>query len=163
MQMCDECGTNPANVHVTQIAPDKTVVLHLCEECARRRGLAVGIDTQAPPKGQASKVDEKAETPCPRCGLTFIQFREQGRLGCPACYESFGEEIDRMLSEMHGSCEHKGKQYHRARAARATNHELARLRADLADAIREEKFEEAARLRDTLKSLDHGPTSGAGT
>jgi protein arginine kinase activator len=148
--MCEECGKNPANVHLTQISPEGTVVAHLCEECARAKGIAVTIG-QPPP--QAEVKAPEADVACPRCGLTYSAFREKGRLGCAECYRAFGEQIDRMLSQMHGSCVHKGKVYQRPAAAHGTRQDISRLRGELERAIRNEDFEEAAKLRDTISAL----------
>jgi len=150
MQQCEECGNNPANVHLTQISPEGTVVMHLCEECAKARGIAVTIG-QAPASAPAKA--SEPEVTCPRCGLTYTAFREQGRLGCAECYRAFGEHIDRMLAQMHGACVHRGKVYQRPAAGRATRLDITRLRGELERAVRNEDFEEAAKLRDTISAL----------
>jgi protein arginine kinase activator len=86
--------------------------------------------------------------------MTYTAFREQGRLGCAGCYDTFSTDIDKMLKEMHGSCEHRGKRYSRvAGVVRGTADDLARLRGELDRAIGSENFEEAARLRDTISAL----------
>ena len=43
MNMCDECGINPANIHLTQILQNETHVFHLCDECARKKGINISI------------------------------------------------------------------------------------------------------------------------
>ncbi len=154
MQMCEQCGKRPANVHLTQISAGNTVVSHLCEECAKSKGISISIDAAqgegATPEPQQAAADEKA---CPRCGMKFSLFRERGRLGCRHCYRTFGDEIDRMLTEMHGSCVHRGKRYTRVGGVQGTEADIERLRGELDRAIRNEDFEEAARLRDTISAL----------
>ena len=39
MNMCDECGINPANIHLTQILQNETHVFHLCDELPVKREL----------------------------------------------------------------------------------------------------------------------------
>ncbi len=46
---------------------------------------------------------------CEDCGLTYAQFRENGLLGCPACYRCFGEPLENILQEIHGCTRHGGK------------------------------------------------------
>ncbi len=153
MGLCEQCGKNAANVHVTQISPSGTVVSHLCEECARAHGIEIKIGDAAASQ-TAPEGGEQPEVVCGRCGLSYAGFRESGRLGCAACYEAFGTEIDKLLKEMHGSCEHRGKRYSRvAGAVRDTAEDIARLRGELDRAICNEDFEEAARLRDTISAL----------
>lgn len=155
MQMCEQCGKKPANVHLTQISANGTVVSHLCEHCAKSKGISISIDTaqgdtvSAEVQQQASGEDKS----CPRCGMKFSLFRERGRLGCRHCYRAFGDEIDRMLTEMHGSCVHRGKRYTRIGGVQGTEADIERLRGELDRAIRNEDFEEAARLRDTISAL----------
>ena len=153
MQLCEQCGKHPANVHVTQITPAGSSMTHLCEQCAR----ANGIEIKIAPEGDADAASPSTEAPqpvCQRCGLSFAAVREQGRLGCAACYDAFSDEIDRMLNEMHGSCTHRGKRYSRIEGAlRGSEEDIARLRGELDAAICSENFEEAARLRDTIHAL----------
>ena len=35
---CDVCGKGDATVHLTEIIDNKITKLHLCEECARKKG-----------------------------------------------------------------------------------------------------------------------------
>jgi protein arginine kinase activator len=152
MQLCDQCGKNAANVHVTQIAPNGTTVSHLCEECARGHGIDIKIGMGGEQDEQQAAIAQPERT-CGRCGLSLSTFREQGRLGCAACYESFGEEIDKMLKELHGSCVHRGKRYSRIGSVKGSAEDIARLRGELDRAVINEDFEEAARLRDTISAL----------
>ena len=50
-------------------------------------------------------------TECSFCGLTFADFRRTGRLGCPHCYETFGDQLPRLLRRIHGGVKHVGKVY----------------------------------------------------
>jgi protein arginine kinase activator len=158
VKMCEECGANPANVHLTQISPGKATVSHLCDACARRKGISITIadGSVAPqevdaPAAPQSKPESGAV--CPRCGMRFDEFGESGRLGCSTCYQTFEADIDRMLTEMHGSSTHKGKRYSRCANHEGTPDDLARLRGDLERAVHNEEFEEAARLRDTINAM----------
>jgi protein arginine kinase activator len=93
--------------------------------------------------------------------MRFAEFGESGRLGCSACYQAFEADIDRMLTEMHGGSTHRGKRYSRYGGHEGSPDDLARLRGDLERAVRNEEFEEAARLRDTINALS--TADGAGT
>ena len=108
MNMCDECGINPANVHLTQILQNETQVFHLCDECARKKGINITIqeeNTEEIDKPEGANND----IICSRCGLKFSDFRSKGWLGCAECYNSFEKEIDELLVQVHGSAIHKGK------------------------------------------------------
>lgn len=43
------------------------------------------------------------------CGMTVEVFKSQRRMGCPNCYDYFGEKINRMLLAIHGSDKHVGR------------------------------------------------------
>jgi protein arginine kinase activator len=186
MENCDDCGVNPANVHLTHVEQGESQTFHLCEDCARKRGvplpdadvIAKGIaaimgfagashaETQVKvtvkPAGDGDAVaDAVAEPPpadirCPKCGMLFSQFKSSGWLGCAECYESFDERINRILLQIHGSDGHKGKAYGKPAARRGGKRDIARLRRELDDAIKNERFEQAAVIRDTLIGLKTG-------
>lgn len=154
MKQCDECGINPANIHLTQIMQNETHVSHLCEECARRKGINISINEE--PAG--TPLQKKVPAPdkaCAQCGCTYEQFRSKGWLGCINCYNAFEKEIDELLIQMHGSLVHKGKRYavSSRNTPEALNVEIKRLRQELAVAIKKEAFEQAASIRDAIQSI----------
>ncbi len=102
-----------------------------------------------PPGGEA----------CARCGGTFQDFRETGRLGCPDCYRSFEAPLRDLLRRLHGSTHHLGERYAErepatAAAAAASTERAAALREQLRLAVETENFELAAELRDRLRVLE---------
>ncbi len=152
MNMCDECGINPANIHLTQIQQNETHVFHLCDECARKKGINISIEDELISESDPNeKILQKS---CSRCGLKFSDFRNKGWLGCSGCYNTFEAEIDELLVQVHGSSMHKGKKYSGLTAAGGSvNGQIKRLRHELAIAIKNEEFEQAAMIRDTIHSL----------
>jgi protein arginine kinase activator len=156
-KMCEECGQNPANVHLTQITQDETAVSHLCEKCARDKGINVSISGVEPVETTAA--EPATDTECPRCHLKLSVFRKHGRLGCAQCYVAFEKEIDELLVQVHGSCEHKGKRYSCAPPQARETEIVARLRDELHQAIRTEEFELAASIRDKIHSIEIRNTS----
>jgi protein arginine kinase activator len=153
MHKCEECGKNPASVHLTQISANGTVVSHLCEECAREKGISITLGETAKPEQAQERASDEPDKMCANCGLLFSMFRERGRLGCRKCYTSFADDIDKMLTQMHGSCVHHGKRYSRVGDICGSTADIARLRSELERAVENEDFEEAARLRDTINAL----------
>ena len=154
MKLCDECGINPANIHLTQIMQNQTHVSHLCEECARKKGINVSISEESV-EVTAGKNAPVIDKTCKRCGCTYENFRSKGWLGCSECYQAFEKEIDELLIQMHGSLVHKGKKYSLLSPGtpNALNGEMKRLRQELAVAIKNEAFEQAATIRDAIQSI----------
>jgi protein arginine kinase activator len=113
----------------------------LIEVIAQVTAAAPGVDT--------------AETECSFCGLTFADFRRTGRLGCPHCYETFGEQLPRLLRRIHGGVKHVGKVYLPPDpTASELEKRLEGLRRGLDRAVHDEDFERAAELRDEIRSLE---------
>lgn len=157
---CSQCGEREAVVHLTQIANDQVVTLHLCERCAAEKGVESSASLTKSPiggflaslgPGQAEQAGEAV--PCARCGGTLANFRDTGRLGCPECYRAFEASLRELLRRLHGSSRHLGERY--AAPGGGPDNGLPsefELREQLRQAIETENFELAAELRDRLRS-----------
>ncbi len=162
---CDLCSTNEATVHLTEVINDQTRELHLCKSCMQKKGitstqdlgltgLLAGLtDFGSKPKGStpASK-----QPPCPKCGMTYEDFRKSGRLGCAACYDTFRRYLAPLLRRIHGSTQHLGKQpVPTAKGGKisAPQETLTQLKERLKAAVSAESYEEAAILRDKIRIL----------
>ena len=137
---CDELtstGEIP-EVYTAPVAPPAADPLSPCPGCG------AGIP-------QSSKF-------CGFCGLTFAQFRETGRLGCPHCYSSFENHLRGLLRRIHGGTQHVGKVYLPSDpTASERAKRLEGLRRRLQRAVESEDFERAAEIRDLIRALE--PTS----
>ena len=60
-KLCDECNSNPANVHLTQIVQNEVIVQHLCEECAKHRGISIVIEDGHLSMPQTAKKQKKGQ------------------------------------------------------------------------------------------------------
>lgn len=170
---CDICGKSEATVHLTEIVDNKISKLHLCEECARKKGtemeehfglsdLLAGLadfETHVTPK-------KEQKTKCPKCGMSYDDFKKTGRLGCGECYITFENNLVPLIKRIHGSTKHFGKgavlvskkppkaQPAKKKSDKPEGDELDGLKNRLQSAIKLEEFEEAARLRDKIKNLE---------
>lgn len=164
-ERCQKCS-KPATYHITDIHRGKPREFHFCDEHARQH-LAPPEETPTPSvselaagliKGSlaASGVDPSApERPgCPICQLTFSEFRNSGRLGCPHDYEVFRDELMPLLENIHDETRHCGKVPRRAPLNSQRQTELIDLRNQLKRAVAAEDYETAAQLRDQIKSLE---------
>src|SRR3990172_7810042 len=118
--VCDNCGSGDAVVHLTQIVNNEMTTFHLCEKCAAEKGLETAPEAVNFPltdflaqMGEGSPVSPEvpADVRCSFCGLSFQDFRETGRLGCPHCYTSFEPHVRGLLRRIHGGTQHMGKVY----------------------------------------------------
>jgi len=164
--LCDICGKNPATVHLTEIIDEQMNELHLCEGCARTKSAAMEsqfglsdllagmVDFEKP----SNKEEELAGFKCPACGLTYADFKKIGRLGCGECYNVFRKYLAPLLKRIHGSNQHVGKSLSKVKSGLGRVYkkkaDLQELKEQLQQAIQQEAFEEAARLRDQIKALE---------
>jgi protein arginine kinase activator len=124
---CSQCG-QPATHKEVIIKGGKSVDIYFCDRCARRAGAGPALPVPVAQvfiqavQGAAGAAMEKAAAVmvCPACGLTFAQFRHDGRLGCPGCYTAFEAQLGPLLERAHeGGTHHIGKVPRRAAALRA--------------------------------------------
>jgi protein arginine kinase activator len=92
---------------------------------------------------------------CGFCGLTFTDFRETGRLGCPHCWVTFDTHLRGLLRRIHGGTTHLGKVYLPPDSTASDREKrLDGLRRRLQRAVDSEDFERAAELRDQIRALE---------
>jgi protein arginine kinase activator len=157
---CQGC-TKPATVHLTDIVNGHKREIHLCQECAEKReilkhqelNLSAILQTVI---GQhiGPLTDELARLTCPSCGIKYMEFKAEGRLGCPQDYEVFRTALAPLLQRIHRALRHVGKVPAHAVRNAALQTELMELRQQLRRAIDTEAYEEAARLRDQIRQKE---------
>ena len=157
--LCEICQLREATVKFTQIINEKKEQLNLCKNCAEEKGftnplgslpqifggLIIGLLAEG--LQQAQVKDSSAK--CTSCGQTLQIFKKTGLLGCADCYGVFDAELKVMLRRIHGSNKHIGGRP-TARRLQVLVPDLEKLRRQLALAVKNEKYEEAARLRDLI-------------
>lgn len=156
---CERCQQEAAKVFLTQMVAGKLQKVDLCEKCARELGVTsnepfslADLLLKSTKMEEGGKVEPLEQETCPQCGCTLAEVRKTGRLGCGACYETFGEFIEEAVQTMQKGSQHRGKcpSVESLRPDPAMRRELEQ---SLARAIRSEDYEQAARLRDRLREL----------
>ncbi len=159
--MCEECGKNQATVSITVTTGSGTTTRRLCPECMKKMELNfVKGDIQSFLSSVLSVLgsEKKTEQPsivCSSCGLSFAEYEHTGRLGCAQCYRDFANQLKPSLQKIHGRTQHAGR---RPKAfvpdpQDELNQRMNELRKQMDEAVAAENFEEAARLRDELRSM----------
>ncbi len=112
---------------------------------------------------------------CNNCGSTFEDIANTGKLGCGNCYDVFEERLDPIIKRIQGANRHVGRvgkvidskidekianqstpkteKGNQPRENRKGN-QLEKLQEQLKQAIKEEKYEEAAKIRDAIKKIE---------
>jgi protein arginine kinase activator len=156
---CQDCSA-AATVHLTELVTGRKKELHLCKACAEQKQFIKKQELNLPAILQSlighhlgQLTDEWARLACPLCGIKYMEFRAEGRLGCPNDYVVFRAGLEPLLERIHRSTRHLGKvPRHRPSAERQTA--LVELRKKLREAIDSESYEEAARVRDLIRKKE---------
>ena len=164
---CQQCGEREAVVLLKKVEGGEVRVLHLCERCAAERGVPEGDESAKTPlgaflaamgsdaPGESALSSAAALAECPGCGATLQDFRRTGRLGCATCWTTFEGPLRGLVRRVHGATRHVGEFYARPGAEPADQAAVVRrLREQLAVAVSDENFEQAAELRDRLRGLE---------
>ena len=179
--LCQNCGKNEVNFRYTQIINGVKKEMALCEKCAKDLGLEK-MDFNIPINfssffGNVFEDAEESFLPncgqsnalqCDVCGMTYDEFIDKGKFGCANCYDVFKDRIDPVLKNIQGSNRHIGRnskfvdkendKYNinkeKVEKDNEENDKLKKLNEDLKQAIKEERYEEAAKIRDEIKSMN---------
>lgn len=177
--LCQNCNKNEANVRYTQIINGEKQEIFLCEKCSREMGIG-NIDFNIPISFSSFFGDllenysdvnffptimKPEELKCKECGMTFSEFIDNGKFGCANCYNVFSNKIDPILKNIHLSNRYTGRkpmllgkniEINKTEASDNKNSEIETLKEKLNRAVKEENYEEAAKIRDKIKELKGG-------
>ena len=178
--LCDNCGKREANVRYSENINGKVKELNLCEECSQKLGIG-HIDFSMPmdfsdffgdfmeefakPEWMPLLNEVKTLT-CDNCGYTFNDIVNTGKLGCGNCYDAFEAKLDPIIKKIQGANRHVGrigkiidnkieeklKQSENKENNKTTK--LEQLQEQLKLAIKEERYEDAAKIRDEIKKCN---------
>jgi protein arginine kinase activator len=180
--LCDNCGKREANVRYSENINGRKKELNLCEECSHKLGVdqmnfSMPIDFSNFFEGFMDNfgsnefmpmLNELKALKCNSCGYTFDDIANTGRLGCKDCYDVFQDRLDPIIKRIQGSKKHVGR-IGKIIDSRIDNKnaeniedievkkpisEKEKLENELKEAIKEERYEDAARIRDEIKKID---------
>ena len=114
---------------------------------------------------------ELKQSVCDNCKTSFEDIVNTGKLGCPHCYDVFSDRLDPILKRLQGANRHIGrisedinknedtKQIKTEKSSTGENdknieeknNKILDLKEQLKIAIKEERYEDAAKIRDEIK------------
>ena len=159
--LCEKCGKNNATTHIRSVVNGVVKELNLCSHCAAVEGytgmshnsLAGMLASMLCDVTEHRTIAEKIK--CPVCGADFHTIAESGKVGCAECYKTFENELLPYLKRVHGSTRHVGKVPNSAPLAVVPKKETVQdLRLELNRLVREEKYEQAAVIRDKIRKME---------
>lgn len=158
--LCQKCGKNTATTHIRSVINGVVSEKLLCASCAAQEGYnKMGqnslMDMLSSMLGGSLLPDSHiAEEKCDCCGATFSKIASTGKVGCPKCYDKFRKQLLPYLKRVHGSVDHIGKKPSKEQLIVTPTDKISELRKKLSLLVKNERYEEAAVVRDEIKKYE---------
>ena len=167
--LCENCGKNEATIKFTQIINGNKIEMMICEECGEKMGITqmnfeMPIDiSNFIGEFITDQQDDhflpfntiNTDLRCKKCNMTYAEFLNNGKFGCEECYKAFGDKIDILLKRIQASDKYLGRKakYNAENKVEEVkpNNRQEELQKQLKDAIKEERYEDAAKIRDEIR------------
>lgn len=133
--VCKGCK-KPTSLIYKEIEGDKVSCINMCNDCPLKQKLI-------PPDSK-----DQINMSCICCETSFTHIKTEGFIGCEECYQRFGKELKAIVS-MEPLSEFQDPN-------KSNPQEMMILKKALEAAIENELYEEAARLRDLIKTAKEG-------
>ena len=164
--LCQNCGKYEATTHVKRIINGESAEAHLCSDCAKALGYNdvfggfgnTFTDLLGSFFGEPQTASLSSRTiRCEKCGNTFQDIVNNGKLGCADCYLTFYDKLLPSLQRIHGKTKHEGKNPTIIKTeVNTVVNPIEVLEDELQAAINEQNFEKAAELRDKINEMKAG-------
>ena len=156
--ICEECGERPATWHLTEFVDGQPVQHHYCDKCYGEKEGSSAILTPQIAFAQllaalAPELKEMAGRQCPVCGINYLEFRQNTRLGCPHDYQVFKSALEELIQRIHGATEHCGKAPPEAGKRALMRRQIHALQKEQQEAVAAQRYEQAAELRDRIQEM----------
>ena len=176
--VCENCKERQATITITQVKNGQKNERHTCEVCASKfhpfyfemkeepislQQFITNWFGSPPYANKASQNKKMNDVHCPTCQLTYRNFLKQGKVGCATCYEAFREYLPAILEKLQAGTSHITEEATSNLVQDDMNLQIQQLREQQKLAIEQERFEEAAQIRDTLKALQGKSSFGGDT
>ncbi len=150
--LCEKCGKNQATTHIKTVVNGVAREYNLCSFCAAEHGYASsGLSGFISSMLGSSQYINKSTVKCSVCGSCFADISKTGKVGCSSCYTTFYNELLPYIKRIHGSDKHVGS---RPDFTQKEFESIESLKAELRLLISEEKYEQAAVVRDKIKKME---------
>lgn len=161
MSRCDKCGA-PSVYHSKLIINGVSKDTNLCRDCAIKEGVFNNQPTSMFDDILSSfssflGLEEVNDIVCPVCKTSLKEFKTKGVLGCSNCYETFREEVNNIIKKIAPFEKHKQQEIkeEKPKTKKLTKGEkIAKIREEMALAVSEERYEDAAKLKKQIAKLE---------
>lgn len=166
IMICEICKIKTAVFHVQQFVGDNIYEMHLCRDCASKKGISKDgksfdfslsklLTSFTQKKTLPVKSGNELDT-CKTCGTKVSEMKDDGQVGCPDCYNYFRSSIASAISYNGAYIYHKGKLPSKLKAYKTILIDKESLKRELEEAVNNEEYESAVIIRDKLTNLEAG-------
>ncbi len=177
--LCENCKKREANVRYSENINGIRKELHLCEECSKKLGITDEINLKMPTFDFSNLfgsfiedistssfmplLNEVRQIKCDSCGSSFDDIIDTGKYGCANCYDTFEDRMDPILKKLQGANRHIGRvgkisdnniKFDKKAENQSDDNKIQKLEEELKQAIKEERYEDAAKIRDEIKRTE---------
>ena len=150
---CQSCGKKEATVKYYENINGSKKEFHLCSECANKLNFTHFPDIFSSMFVSVPDYIDDEVVKCEKCGYTLDDYTKTGFFGCPECYNTFNDSLDELFLKIHGKNKHV--KLNKDKNNSLNNEEkINKLKEEIKHLIKEEKYEEAAIVRDKIKALE---------
>lgn len=167
--LCQKCKKNEARINLIKMVNGHKEEIWLCEECARNiadipfigemgdeideslQGFLTGVINNISSNLNKSVSEEIDERICPNCGTNYNSVLKTGKVGCSKCYDTFDKKL---LKDKKKGLSYVGKIPKKNSFDLSRKRKLKSLKESLQNLILEEKYEQAAIVRDSINELE---------
>lgn len=145
---CTVCKTNKAVYYILDIVHGSKAESYLCSPCLDKFDTSGLLKLFAVPMGQIAPLND---VKCESCGMTQSEFNKVKKVGCAKDYDLFN--LGPLLEACHKSSQHTGKVPMSHMTQETISSKIDSLKKSMEEAIKLEKYEDAAVLRDEINKL----------
>lgn len=155
---CDRCG-KPSVYHSTLIVNGVSQTTNLCHDCAIKEGVFDNsptsiFDDMFDVFSSFLPFEKVNDVVCPVCKTSLREYKTTHKLGCPNCYESFRDEVKAILARTAPNTSHKAEISNSKGKKESKQDKIAALRAEMAQAVKEERYEDAGKIKKQIQKLE---------
>ena len=145
--LCQKCQKRQANFHYTQVINNAKTEFNLCSQCAHEMGLTKNFNDRMSLSGMLDSFF------APHQRGVMMQMPRVFKVDGEKLYRNeFEHEIDKMFCEF-GEETKRQNEMEKDNKNKKKN-TVENLKLSLKKAIEEERFEDAARIRDEIKEIE---------
>ena len=155
---CDKCG-KPSVYHSTLVVNGVSRTTNLCRDCAIKEGVFNSqptslFDDMFSVFSDFLPFEQVENLVCPVCKTSLREFKSTGRLGCPSCYDTFRDEISKIVKKIAPFETHKPDLIKQTKTKLTKQEKIENLRKEMAVAVKEERYEDAAKIKKQIAKLE---------